>query len=126
MLRVSLRTDRRGQAEEDVLSVDAALCGLPRAGGAPPRPSDTPCDRDGGRVRGHLRRPAAAVAGVGDRCPRRALRGPGAADRICPEAPAAVIPAAAAMAAQAVPLGDWLMPVGAAVGAATALLVRAR
>ncbi len=30
------------------------------------------------------------------------------------------------MAALAIPLGDWLMPAGAVVGAATALLIRAR
>ena len=37
-----------------------------------------------------------------------------------------MIQAAATMAALAIPLGDWLMPAGAAVGAATALLIRAR
>ncbi len=37
-----------------------------------------------------------------------------------------MITAATTMAALAGPLGDWLMPVAAAVGAATALFLRAR
>jgi hypothetical protein len=37
-----------------------------------------------------------------------------------------VIPTAAALVAQTGSLGDWLMPAGVAIGAATALFIRAR
>lgn len=37
-----------------------------------------------------------------------------------------MISTAATIAAQAIALGDWLMPAGAAIGAATALFIRAR
>jgi hypothetical protein len=37
-----------------------------------------------------------------------------------------VIATVATLAPQAVALGEWLMPAGAAIGAATALFIRAR